>query len=740
MSATPENRETDMVTYETVGDILVLTYDLPGETVNTLVQETNAALESALSRLATDSSLVGAVLISGKPDSFIAGANLEMLKAVKTAGEAAELSRRAQEGFSRIAASPKPIVAAVHGACLGGGFELVLACQGRIASDDPKTLFALPEVQLGLLPGADGLQRVAEKAGVATALELGLTGKNLRSAKAKKLGLVDEVVPKTVLREAAIALARRLAAGTPGKSPRGGLDKDKITRFALEGNPIGRSLVFSKARTEAAKKTGGHYPAVPIIIDVLEAWASSGFAASQDVVSRGFGELVVSETARELMGIFFATTALKKDTGTTPGTKARQIDKVAMLGAGLMGGGIAYVTTNAGIPVRLRDRDDASVARGVKHVADLYGDRVKKSQLPRLEAQKKLALLTSTTDYSGVASADVIIEAVFEDLAVKHRVLAEVEAIAKHDAVFASNTSSLPITRIAEGAKRPQNVIGMHYFSPVHKMPLLEIITTKKTSPETIATAVALGKKQGKTVIVVNDGVGFYTSRILAPYMNEAAYLLSEGAPADDIDRALVAWGFPVGPMTLLDEVGIDVAAHVGPIMQAAFGDRLTPPAAMSTLTLDDRKGKKNEKGIYLYGKRLAAAQKKATFQGLGIGKKPKKIVDPSIYELIGVTPQTGKLMREEIQMRCVLAFVNEALHCFGEGILRSARDGDIGAIFGLGFPPFRGGPFRYTDSVGAAEILRRLRELEKRHGKRFAPAPALVEYGEGGKRFYPQA
>jgi 3-hydroxyacyl-CoA dehydrogenase / enoyl-CoA hydratase / 3-hydroxybutyryl-CoA epimerase len=736
--AKSERKSRRVVTHEIVSDILVLTYDLEGESVNTLVPETNDALEAALSVLETDDALVGAVIVSGKPDGFIAGANIDMLKAVKTAGEASELSRRAQQGFDRLAASKKPIVAAIHGACLGGGFELALACQGRLASDDAKTVFALPEVQLGLLPGADGLQRVAEKAGVPTALDLGLTGKNVRPAKAKKLGLIDEVVPKTVLREAAIAFAKKLAAGADKKPASKGLDKDKITRLALEGNALGRGFVFKKAREESAKKTGGHYPAVPKIIDVLEAWASKGFAASQEVVSRGFGELVVSETAAELMGIFFATTALKKDKGTDEDVTARKVEKVAMLGAGLMGGGIAYVTTNAGIPVRLRDRDDAGLAKGVKYVADLYAARVKKGQLSRIDGQKKLSLLSGTIDYTGIGNADVIIEAVFEDIGVKHKVLAEVEAIAKPTAIFASNTSSLPITRIADAAQRPENVIGMHYFSPVQKMPLLEIITTKKTSPETIATAVALGKKQGKTVIVVNDGVGFYTSRILAPYMNEAAYLLSEGVPVEEIDRAMVDWGFPVGPMTLLDEVGIDVAAHVGPIMLAAFGERLTPPGAMTTLTDDGRKGRKNEKGVYLYGKALAKAQKAGTFQGLGIGKKPKKMVDPSLYELIGVTPQKGKLTREEIQMRCALAFVNEAMHCFGDGILRSARDGDIGAIFGLGFPPFRGGPFRYTDAVGAKEVLRRMRELEKRHGKRFTPAAALVEYGEADKKFYP--
>jgi 3-hydroxyacyl-CoA dehydrogenase/enoyl-CoA hydratase/3-hydroxybutyryl-CoA epimerase len=393
-----------------------------------------------------------------------------------------------------------------------------------------------------------------------------------------------------------------------------------------------------------------------------------------------------------------------------------------------MGAGIAYVTIAAGVPARMKDRDDDAVARGVKYVADILESRVKRRQLTAIERTQAMALLTATTDYSGMKSADLVIEAVFEDLDLKQRVLADVEQHGKPGAVFASNTSSIPIAKIAARARHPENVVGMHYFSPVHKMPLLEVVRTKLTAPEVVATAVAFGKKQGKTVIVVNDGVGFYTSRILGPYMNEAAWLLAEGVPIDAIDRALVAWGWPVGPMTLLDEVGIDVAAHVGPIMREAFGDRIEPPPAVAKLVAEGRKGKKNEKGLYLYG---AAARAK------GEGKH----VDETVYAALGLpVPGKGKpaVAVEEMQMRCSLAFVNEALHCFGEGILRSARDGDIGAVFGLGFPPFRGGPFRYVDALGPAEVLKRIEAYRGRFGERWAPAPALVEMAREDRRFYP--
>jgi 3-hydroxyacyl-CoA dehydrogenase/enoyl-CoA hydratase/3-hydroxybutyryl-CoA epimerase len=318
---------------------------------------------------------------------------------------------------------------------------------------------------------------------------------------------------------------------------------------------------------------------------------------------------------------------------------------------------------------------------------------------------------------------------VFEDLAVKHAVGREVEAAGAPGVIIASNTSSIPIGKIAAAAAHPENVVGMHYFSPVQKMPLLEVIQTKQTAPEVVATAVAIGKKQGKTVIVVNDGHGFYTSRVLGPLMNEASYILMEGAPIDFIDKAMTAWGWPVGPIALLDEVGIDVAAHVGPIMLEAFGDRLAPPPTMGRLLGDNRKGRKNQRGFYLYGEAHRAK---------GRGKR----VDESVYAVLGLgIPDPGAkpaIAREEIQMRCSLQLVNEALHCFGEGVLRSVRDGDIGAVFGLGFPPFRGGPFRYTDAVGPVEVLKRVQSYEQRFGKRWTPAPVLVEMARTGKRFYP--
>jgi len=325
---------------------------------------------------------------------------------------------------------------------------------------------------------------------------------------------------------------------------------------------------------------------------------------------------------------------------------------------------------------------------------------------------------TGTTTYDGFHDADVVIEAVFEDLALKARMVRDVEEAGRDDVIFASNTSSLPITKIAAASKHPETVIGMHYFSPVHKMPLLEVIVTDQTADWVTATCVELGKRQGKHVIVVKDGVGFYTSRVLAPMMNEAAHLVAEGVPIEKIDTAMLDWGFPVGPIKLTDEVGIDVGAKVGKIMLEAFGDRMSSPDGMQRLISDKRFGRKNGRGFYLYGDK-------------------KKGVDQSVYEVLRVTPNNKNVTDEDIAWRCALQFVNEACRCFGEGILRSARDGDVGAVFGLGFAPFRGGPFRFVDQIGAKEILGRLRELEKQLGPRFSPAPVLEEIARSGQTFH---
>ncbi len=717
----------DVLSVETRRDgVAVVRMDVPGETMNTLKESFSQDFARLFDELEKNSDVRAVVFASGKPDSFLAGADVKMIHGVKTAEDAAEISRTAQRAMNRLEDFRVPVVAAIHGPCLGGGLELALACRARVASDDRKTKLGVPEVQLGLLPAAGGTQRLPRLLGVQTALDLMLTGKQVDAKRALRMGLVDEVVPNAILLEVAVEHALQLA-GEP-KKKEGPLErlkhllgKEELSELALTENALGRKLLFDQAKKQLLSKTHGNYPAPERILEVVRAGLEGGMAKGLEAEAQAFGDLVVSAEAAQLMGIFFATTEMKKDTGVDdPEVLPRKVRKVGMLGAGLMGAGIAYVTTAvARLPVRLKDKDDQGVGSGLEYVREILDQRVKRKRMTPMERDVMMARVTGTVDYRGFHDADVVIEAVFEDLALKHRVLKDIEQHGGAETIFASNTSSLPITKIAAAAEHPERVIGMHYFSPVHKMPLLEVIVTDKTAPWVTATCVELGKKQGKTVIVVKDGVGFYTSRILGPYMNEAAYLLGEGVPIEAIDRALVDWGYPVGPITLLDEVGIDVGEKVGHIMVDAFGDRMRPPPGMDKLVSDKRFGRKNKRGFYLYD-----------------GKKKGKQVDQSVYDVLGVKPITDKPSSEIVQ-RCALAMVNEAAHCFGEGILRSARDGDIGAIFGLGFPPFRGGPFRYVDSVGALEVVRRLERFQEEHGKRFAPAPVLTEMAKTGATFY---
>ena len=711
------------LTIEKRGDgVAIVRMDIPGESMNTLKADFVDTFTSVFDEVEKDADIKAVVFTSGKKDSFIAGADITMLESVDSAEEGEQTARAGHAVMNRIERFSKPVVAAIHGVALGGGLETALACHARVASDSKKTKLGLPEAQLGLLPGAGGTQRLPRLIGVQPALDMMLTGKQVDAKKALKLGLVDDVVPPSILLETAAELAlSRIGYKHKRASFIDQLrDKDALAEAALTKNPVGRKVLFDQARKQLHKQTRGNYPAQDLIIDVVRAGLEGDFEAGLQAEARAFGQLLMSPEAANLMSIFFATTALKKDNGVDdPEVKPRDVKKVGMLGAGLMGAGIAYVTTSvAKIPVRLKDRDADGVMAGLRYVRGIIDGRVKRRRLSEQGANHLMLQTTGTTSYEGFQDIDVVIEAVFEDLSLKEQMVRDVEAAGREDVIFASNTSSLPITKIAAASKHPETVIGMHYFSPVHKMPLLEIIVTDQTADWVTATCVELGKKQGKHVIVVRDGVGFYTSRVLAPMMNEAAYLVAEGVPIEKIDNAMLDWGFPVGPIKLTDEVGIDVGAKVGKIMLGAFGERMAPPDGMNKLIEDERFGRKNGRGFYLYGDK-------------------KKGVDESVYEVLGVEPTNKSVSNEDIAWRCAVQFVNEACRCFGEGILRSARDGDIGAVFGLGFPPFRGGPFRFVDQIGAKEVLGRLRELEKKHGPRFSPAPVLEEIARSGQTFH---
>jgi len=693
----------------------VITMDIAGESMNVLKAAFADEIAALLLEIKANTTLKGLVFISGKPDSFIAGADISMLDGCKTADEAAAIGRMGQQMFDQLEQLPIPLVAAIHGPCLGGGLELAMACHARVASSDNKTVLGLPEVQLGLLPGSGGTQRLPRLVGLQKALDMILTGKQLRAAQAKKAGLVDEVVPNSILLEAAV---KRALKGKPQRE----LPKLNLVGTALERTAVGRNVLFSQARKQTLKKTHGNYPAPLKILEVIKTGVDDGIRAGLEAEAKAFGELCMTKESAALRSLFFATTQMKKESGAGD-TKPNRVRKAAVLGGGLMGGGIANVTaTKAGIPVRIKDINAQGISNALKYSYSLLEKKFKRRFISKAEMQKQLLLITGTTDYSGFHDADIVVEAVFEDLALKQQMVADIEQHCSEATVFASNTSSLPIGQIAAKAARPQNVIGLHYFSPVDKMPLVEVIAHETTSAQTIATTVAFARKQGKTPIVVKDGAGFYVNRILALYMNEAANILLEGEPVEKIDKALVKFGFPVGPVTLLDEVGIDVGAKISPILATELGERFVAPAAFDKLLADGRKGKKTEKGFYRYGKNV---------------KKGQKVVDESVYTVLGVTP-APRLNQDEISSRCMVQMLNEAVRCLDEGIIASARDGDIGAIFGIGFPPFLGGPFRYIDQLGAVNLVAQLRNLQSRFGERFAPATLLVTMAEQQQKFYP--
>lgn len=690
--------------------IAIITIDVPGESMNTLKASFADEVTELLDQIEDDSSIKGVVLISGKQGSFVAGADIRMISECKTAADAESLARQGQALFDRIEKQSIPFIAAVHGACLGGGLELAMACHGRVISDSPKTVMGLPEVQLGLLPGSGGTQRLPRIVGVQQGITMMLTGKQLRPKQAKKLALANDVVPQSILLDAAIELAKK---GKPkrAKAQQGTMQK------VLEG-PL-KNVLFKKAREQAQKKAQGNYPAIDRIIDTVKRGIEKGFQAGLELEAKNFGELAMTAQSQQLRNIFFATTEMKKETGAD-GVQPDKVKKAAVLGGGLMGGGIAHVTiSKAKLPVRLKDIGQEGIKNALNYHYKLLKPKAKKKIIRQSELEKQMLMLSATVDYSGFKAVDMVIEAVFEDLELKQKMVADVEANAKPTTIFATNTSSLPITKIAAKAERPEQVIGLHYFSPVEKMPLAEIITHPGTSAKTIATTVAFAKAQGKTPIVVQDGAGFYVNRILAPYMNEAARLLLAGEPIEHLDKSLVKFGFPVGPITLLDEVGIDVGAKVAPILSDELGERFSAPAAFDKLLDDGRKGRKTKKGFYKYD-----------------GGKKGKEVDNSVYQVLGITPSQS-LTQQQVVERCLYPMLNEAAWCLQDDIIRSPRDGDIGAIFGIGFPPFLGGPFRYMDSVGIKQVVETLQRLEKEHGSRYAPCDLLLQMAKDNTRFY---
>ncbi len=701
--------------------VAVIWFDQPDKKVNTLSKSLMGEFEEILQAVKANKDIKAGVLISGKDNCFIAGADIDDLNGVTTAEEGAALSREGQRVMKAVEDLGIPTVAAIHGDCLGGGLELALATTARVASESSRTKLGLPEVMLGLLPGAGGTVRLRKLIGLDEALPLILQGKLVGGRKALKLGLVNDLVPQSQLLARSKTLASALAHGKKSKKPKK-TGAARAQQLFVNTNAIGRNFALNKARTMVMDGTKGLMPAPLKILEVLEAGTYEAEAA-------GFGELLMTPESAGLRHLFHCITTLKKDDG--PGTEdvqAIQVRRIGMLGAGLMGGGIATVLADKGYTVRLKDISWQGLQSGLDYADKHFSKGVKRKKITRQERDQRLNRISGGLDWAGFGNAEITIEAVPEVLGLKQQMVAEYEDVTKGGGIFASNTSSLPISQIAAKARHPERVIGMHFFSPVEKMPLVEIIVTDKTDPVVTKTTVAVARKMGKHVIVVNDCAGFYTTRALAPYMVEALYLATEGHDLLHIDEAAMGVGFPVGPITLMDEVGIDVGAKVIKVMREHYGERLDLPDddVNGVFVEEGRLGRKASKGFFLYK------------DGKSVTEDGHKVIDPAVYAHLPGGAERKPADPKAMAERMVLALVNEAAWCKHEGVLRNAESGDLGAVMGIGFPPFEGGPFKYCDRLGLKTVVARLNALESKLGRRFKPCPLLVQMAEQGQTFYP--
>src|SRR6202171_1883789 len=536
--------------------LAILTFDLPGEKVNKFSRAVIRELGEVLLHVSREPRIRALLVRSGKPGVFIAGADIQEFVSTSPS-EAGEAVRAVQALFEQLAHLPYRTVAAIDGACLGGGTELALACDYRLMSDAKKSQIGLPEVRLGIFPAWGGCTRLPRVVGLQKALDLILTGKTLDARRAKKIGLVDAAVPAPIFE----ATARSFVRAQMGKEkPRERRGERGLAELALEGNPLGRKLLFAKARQAVLKETGGRYPAPLEALAVIEEGFGKPVADGLEIEARRIGNVFGGTVQRNLLGLFFLTEEVKKETGVSdPAIKPREVTRVGVLGAGLMGGGIAQLAADKGLPARMKDIEAAALAHGYAAAAAVWREKARRRRLSPREMAAKMAPLSGTLDYAGFARCEVTIEAVVERLGVKRSVLKEWEAVVGDIPIFASNTSTLPISEIAAGARVPSRVVGMHFFNPVHRMPLVEVIRGRETSEETVATVFALAKTLGKTPVVVKDSPGFLVNRILAPSLSDAVRLVKDGCAIEEVDRVLTDFGMPVGPLALLDDIGLDV-------------------------------------------------------------------------------------------------------------------------------------------------------------------------------------
>lgn len=704
-----------------IGDdrIAWLTFDLPGEKVNKLNAQSMSDLAETLEGLRKHKGLRALVIRSGKPDSFIAGADINELSLIATVEDARAKAELGRAVFDKIASFAVPTVAMVHGPCLGGGLELALACRYRVVSDHDRTTLGLPEVNLGIIPGWGGTQRLPRVVGVAAAATMILTGKPVPARKAVSMGLADAIAAEPFLADA----ARRLIDSVKSRAGRRNVlrRRRRSGKYArmLAATPPGRAFVLRTARRRTMARTRGHYPAPLAAIDVLR--QRRGAAAETEA----FARLAVSQISRNLVWLFQASQRIKRQ--APQGTSPRETPRAAVVGAGIMGSGIAWALANAGIPVRLRDVNWEALARGMSAAAGMCRGLVKRRQMTPSQMDLVMLRIGPGVDYVGFQNASIVIEAVSEDMSLKRKVLQEIEARVRPDAIICSNTSSLPLEELSSALKHPERFIGLHFFNPVNRMPLVEVVPWRGTGRDVIVAAADLVRKMDKTALVVGDCAGFLVNRILLPYLIESAWMFEEGTDPQRIDAALEGFGMPMGPLALVDEVGLDVGYKVATLLEGAYGARMHVPKALGTIaSLPGCTGRKAGVGFYRYRGEKRRVNRKV----MAVAQKARK----------SDNVQARSLSDDDIVDRAVLIMINEAARCLEEGIVAGPEALDMAMVLGTGFAPFRGGLLRYADERGVAAVRKRLDELAERFGERFQAAPLITRIAENGGRFYKDA
>ncbi len=708
--------------------IAQLIFDLLQEKVNKFSPAVLDELEKIVDGLKDRGEIKLLVIESGKEDSFIAGADLRSFESLfNDAPLAKKIIYTGHRLFSKIAALPFPTLAYIHGACLGGGLELALSCTYRVVSDASKTVLGLPEVSLGIIPGWGGTQRLPRLIGLLAASDLILTGKPVKAPKALKIGLADALIAHEFKEEKLAQFIALVLTKQGGQKIVEQRKKGGIKKLLLETNPLGRAFVFTQSKKMVLQKTKGHYPAPLLALEVLKNTANlpleKGLEIEADTILNHLN--TAGPLAKNLISLFFTQEALKKDKGLlevnelkTNEIKGREVKTTSVIGAGIMGSGISWLLTRYDHAVRLKDIDLTAIGKGYSAIEILYNEAVKRKQLKPNEANLKLQKLSTTTDYTGFHHLDLVIEAATENLGLKQKIYADLEAVLPEKAVIASNTSSLSITEMAKSLKYPERFIGMHFFNPVHRMPLIEVIRGRQTSVETIVTVVELCKKLGKTPIVVEDCAGFLVNRIFALGANEVMYLFEEGISAKRLDQMMLNFGFPMAPFVLADEIGNDVLYKVNKVLEEAYGARMKGPQIFEKLYEQKLWGKKVNRGFYIY-----------------TGKQ--KEFNPEILKLV---EQKEPLALSEIEMsdRVLLPMINEGARCLQENIVSRPDYLDMALILGVGFPPFRGGLMRYADSLGINYIIDHLRLFEQKyHMPRFTPCDYLLTMQKENKKFY---